>query len=56
VEDDLGTDTIPYVDIIAEKDVKVLMGFRSIRPDRNVRAPPGGGFARVKKGFDSLRD
>ena len=46
MEDDLGIDTIPCVDIIAEKDVKLLLGFRSIRPHRNVWALPGG---RIRK-------
>jgi 8-oxo-dGTP diphosphatase len=37
---------IPCVDIIIEKDAKVLLGFRRIRPYRNVWALPGG---RIRK-------
>jgi ADP-ribose pyrophosphatase YjhB (NUDIX family) len=37
---------IPCVDIVVEKDAKVLMGFRTIRPYRNVWALPGG---RIRK-------
>lgn len=33
---------IPCVDVIVEKDTKVLLGFRTIRPYRNVWALPGG--------------
>jgi len=37
---------IPCVDIVVEKDTKVLLGFRRIRPYRNVWALPGG---RIRK-------
>jgi ADP-ribose pyrophosphatase YjhB (NUDIX family) len=37
---------IPCVDIVVEKDAKVLLGFRTIRPYRNVWALPGG---RIRK-------
>jgi ADP-ribose pyrophosphatase YjhB (NUDIX family) len=37
---------IPCVDIVVEKDGKVLLGFRKIRPYRNVWALPGG---RIRK-------
>jgi colanic acid biosynthesis protein WcaH len=37
---------IPCVDVIVEKDGKVLLGFRTIRPYRNVWALPGG---RIRK-------
>jgi ADP-ribose pyrophosphatase YjhB (NUDIX family) len=33
---------IACVDVIVERDVKVLLGFRKIRPYRNVWALPGG--------------
>jgi ADP-ribose pyrophosphatase YjhB (NUDIX family) len=37
---------IPCVDIVVRKDWKVLLGFRTIRPYRNVWALPGG---RIRK-------
>jgi 8-oxo-dGTP diphosphatase len=37
---------IPCVDLVVEKDAKVLLGFRMIRPYRNVWALPGG---RIRK-------
>ena len=37
---------IPCVDVIVEKDAKVLLGFRTIRPYKNVWALPGG---RIRK-------
>ena len=43
---------IPCVDVIVEKDGKVPLGFRTIRPYRNVWALLGGRIRkkRVKKG------
>ena len=37
---------IPCVDLVVEKDAKVLLGFRMIRPYRNAWALPGG---RIRK-------
>lgn len=37
---------IPCVDVVVEKDAKVLLGFRKIRPYRRVWALPGG---RIRK-------
>jgi ADP-ribose pyrophosphatase YjhB (NUDIX family) len=53
---------IPCVDIVVEKDAKVLLGFRTIRPYRNVWALPGGRIRKheyphdaVKRNLDEIR-
>jgi ADP-ribose pyrophosphatase YjhB (NUDIX family) len=45
---------IPCVDVIVEKDAKVLLGFRRIRPYRNVWALPGGRIRKHEYPLDTV--
>jgi colanic acid biosynthesis protein WcaH len=46
---------IPCVDVIVEKDAKVLLGFRKIRPYRRVWALPGGRIRKHEHPQDTAR-
>jgi ADP-ribose pyrophosphatase YjhB (NUDIX family) len=46
---------IPCVDVIVEKDAKVLLGFRVIVPYKNVWALPGGRIFKNENPEDAVR-